>query len=62
MEADGKPLDRGFYDLHMSGHSNAIIVPKILPHWKPEKQQVREITVIGSSCFSDGSWMSPSCR
>lgn len=37
---DGKPLDRAYYDANMSGSSNDIIVPKLLPHWEHERMKV----------------------
>lgn len=41
LATDGKPLDRIYYDKHMSGSSNDIIVPKLLPHWEHERMKVR---------------------
>lgn len=34
-------MDRVYYDAHMSGSSNDIIVPKLLPHWEHERMKVR---------------------
>lgn len=36
---DGKPLERAYYDKHLSGSANEIIVPKLLPHWEPARMK-----------------------
>ncbi len=36
---DGQPLDRAFYDKHLSGSANEIIVPTLLPHWEQTRMK-----------------------
>ena len=51
--ADGRPLDRGYYDQHMSGSSNEIIVPKLLPHW--ELEQMKELWLAKETLYRERS-------